>query len=189
MSFPHSDSLIFNELLNHTLNSIYQISGTNARVGHRNRLNIFDVVKVAGALRMGAGELKAYLKWSRSESGKEFGENIFGGSKGLSGFKDQGSKDQSGFKGQSSKDHQPSTSINELVFSLDVNEVKRPGYDYLPPLPSAFTFKSTPIYGKREEEALAVLKRMTREKLQVENNLFEGIKGKITERVINYDDI
>lgn len=165
-----TDVAFFTELLNYTLNSIYQISGSNARVGHRNRLNIFDVIKVAGVLRIGSGELMAYLKWCRSEVGQNFCKKIF--------------------RGESVREFtMTKPSKTELVFSLDVNEAKRPGYDYFPPLPSAFTFKSTPIYGKREEDALTVLKRKTREKLEVENNLFEGMKGKNIERIINYDDI
>lgn len=167
----HNIETFFLELLNYCLNFMYQISGSNARVGHRNRLNIFDVVKLAGVLQISPAELKAFLKWSQSPEGRRFNQTIFRGST------------------RTKECYAVSPCKPELVFSLDVNEAKRPGFDYFPPLPSAFTFKSTPIYGKREEEALTILKRRTQEKLKVESNLYEGIKGKRLERIINYDDI
>ena len=150
---------------------MYLISGSNARVGHRNRLNIFDVVKLASVFRISLADLKAYARWSSTTKGHQFNQHIFNSPSNL---------DFSGY---------PSECKADLIFSVDVNETKKAGYEYLPPLPSAYTFKFTPIYGKREEEALTVLKRRTEEKIKVENNLFSSIQSKKSEICANYDEI
>lgn len=158
---------LLEDLLKYSLSAMFQISGSNARVGHRNRLNIFDVIKLASLLQISTSELKKYLQWSKTRSGLEFLENVF-------------QTDVSCYKKEFKAD---------LVFGVDVNETKKPGFDYFPPMPSSFTFKFTPVYGKREEEAVTILKRKTEEKLKVENNLFLAMRAKGSTTVANYDEI
>ena len=114
----------FEELLNYISNIILQYLSNSARVGHRNRLNIFDIVKVMNTLNITPIDLKKYIKWSNSEEAATFLSEIFP---------------------KSFKDISPKDCKLELTFGVDVNETKRPGFEYFPPTPSAFTFKFTPV--------------------------------------------
>lgn len=112
---------MINELVIHVLNFIFQISSSNAKVGHRNRLNVFDVVKLIRNLNISHYELREYLKWLNLKP--EFLKELFP------------------FELIScSKDHEL-----ELSFGIDVNDIKKPGYDFLPPTPSSFTYKFTSV--------------------------------------------
>lgn len=112
---------IINELVRHVLNLIFQISSSNAKVGHRNRLNIFDVVKLIRNLNISHYELREYLKWLNLKP--EFLKELFP------------------FELIScSKDHEL-----DLSFGIDVNDIKKPGYYFLPPTPSSFTYKFTSV--------------------------------------------
>jgi hypothetical protein len=112
---------IINELLRHVLNFIFQISSSNAKVGHRNRLNVFDVIKLIRNLNISHYELREYLKWLKLKP--EFVQKIFPFE--FIGF---------------SKNHE----LN-LSFGIEFNEIKKPGFDFLPPGPSAFTYKFTSV--------------------------------------------
>ena len=112
---------MFNELLSHVLNFIFRISSSNAKIGHRNRLNVFDVIKVTRNLNFSHNELREYLKWIKLNS--EFVKEIFPFE--FSGY----------LKNQTL----------DLSFGIDVNETKKTGFDYFPPTPSSFTFKFTSV--------------------------------------------
>lgn len=110
-----------NELVRHVLNFIFQISSSNVKVGHRNRLNVFDVVKLIRNLNISHYELKEYLKWLNLKP--EFLKELFS------------------FELIScSKDHEL-----DLSFGIDVNDIKKPGFDFFPPNPSSFTYKFTSV--------------------------------------------
>lgn len=113
------------DLLNYISSFILNYLSNSARTGHRSRLNIFDIVKVMNVLNITPLDLKCYIKWSNRGESSRFLDEIF---------------PKSGFKDLSSKD----CKLN-LSFGIEVNETKRPGYEYLPPTPSSFTFKSTPV--------------------------------------------
>jgi hypothetical protein len=112
---------IINELLRHVLNFIFQISSSNAKVGHRNRLNVFDVIKLIRNLNISHYELREYLKWLKLKP--EFVQEIFPFE--FIGF---------------SKNHE----LN-LSFGIDINEIKKAGFDFFPPTSSAFTYKFTSV--------------------------------------------
>lgn len=115
---------IFDELLKYTINFIFQILASNSRVGHRNRINIFDVVKMICSLNISHSELRSYLNWLRLKNdSSDFSHFIF------------------------AKKHilASKNCKIDLAFCVDVNEAKKPGFDFLPPTPSSFTFKSTPV--------------------------------------------
>lgn len=118
-----------NELLHYTINFVFKVLSSNSKVGHRNRVNIFDVVKMIRSLNISHKDLKAYINWlslarnDNDNNSDDFLYSIF------------------------SKRH---LEVSEhckidLAFCVDVNETKKPGFDYLPPTPSSFTFKFTPV--------------------------------------------
>lgn len=113
---------MINEVLSHILNFIFKISSSNARIGHRNRLNVFDVIKIIRNLNISHYELREYLKWLKMKP--EFIKELFP-------FE---------FIGLSTNHHQL-----DLSFGIDVNEIKKPGFDFLPPTPSSFTYKFTSV--------------------------------------------
>ena len=112
---------MINELLSHVLNFIFKISSSNARVGHRNRLNVFDVIKLIRNLNISHYELREYLKWLKMNP--EFIKELFP------------------FE---FIDHSTNNEL-DLSFGIDVNEIKKPGFDFLPPTPSSFTYKFTSV--------------------------------------------
>lgn len=113
------------DILNYISSFILHYLSNSARIGHRSRLNIFDIVKVMNALNIIPFDLKNYIKWSNRREAAIFLEEIFS---------------KSTLKTSSPKD----CKLN-LSFGIDVNETKRPGYEYFPPIPSSFTFKFTPV--------------------------------------------
>lgn len=117
----------FEGLLKYTINFLFHKLISNSRVGHRNRLNIFDVVKVINSLSISHNELRIYLKWLR-QNAEACGliYSIF-------------PKNQIEYFNNCKMD---------LTFCVDVNETKKPGFDYFPPIPSSFTFKFTPVTQK-----------------------------------------
>jgi len=112
---------MINELLSHVLNFIFKISSSNARVGHRNRLNVFDVIKLVRNLNISHYELREYLKWLKMKP--EIIKELF----------------PVEFIGYTTN-HEL-----DLIFGFDVNEIKKPGFDFLPPIPSSFTYKFTSV--------------------------------------------
>lgn len=116
----------FDNTLNCILHFIFQYLSNSSRVGHRNRLNIFDVIKVINVLKMNPIDLKKYIKWTNSFESKIILREII-------------SKDFDGFLTEYNLD---------LTFGIDVNEIKRPGFEFLPPTPSSFTFKFSPVITK-----------------------------------------
>ena len=115
---------LFSIILKYTMNHIFSTSSHNARVGHRNRLNIFDIVKLFRIFRITLNELRSYHLWIKSQTRPTLIDEII------------------------PKYHDSKWSKEcemDLSFGIDVNETKRPGFDFLPPLPSTFTFKFTPV--------------------------------------------
>ena len=112
---------MFHELLRYILNYIFQISALNARVGQRNRLNVFDVIKLVRLLHISPNELRGYMNWLQRES--EFIKELF-------------PLEFSAYDSNNQLD---------LSFGTDVNEIKKPGFDFLPPKSSSFTYKFTSV--------------------------------------------
>ena len=115
----------FDDLLNYISSFILHYLSNSARVGHRNRLNIFDVVKVMNALNITPSDLKNYIKWSNCKEATTLLNGLFPSMP----FEDISSRECK----------------LDLTFGVDVNESKRPGFEYFPPTPSSFTFKFTPV--------------------------------------------
>lgn len=121
-SLEKDSQKMFHELLRYILNYIFQISTSSARIGHRNRLNVFDVIKLVRSLHISHNELKEYMNWLQREH--EFMSEFF-------------------------PLKFPAHSLNhqlDLTFGIDVNEIKKPGFDFFPPTPSSFTYKFTSVY-------------------------------------------
>jgi hypothetical protein len=110
-------------LVKYVLNSIFHFTSLNARVGHRNRINIFDLIKLIRSLSIGHFELRAYLKWIKNHRTSIFPDDFF-------------------------LNYDSSSTQNckfDLTFCSDVINTKRPGFEFFPPLPSSFTYKFTPV--------------------------------------------
>ena len=163
---------LLNESLKFILNSIFKLCAVNVGVGHRNKINIFDFTKLMQSLRVPWRDLFSFLKWTKNK-------------------RDKGTDKDNRLMYRSTM---PCTSgiTCDLSFGIDEGnyDAKRAGFEYFPPLPSSFSYKFTPIFGKRDEDALTVLKRRTDEKLKVENNFFRSSSEEgINLRIINYDEI
>lgn len=115
---------VFECLIKFTIDHVIKTLAFNCRLAHRNRLNIFDIIKAVSAVRMSLLELKLYILWMNSCTSDALIlkkviniEKIF---------------------------NQP-TCKSDLKFFIEISDTKKPGFEYFPPTPPSFTYKFTPV--------------------------------------------